>query len=405
MAGQLVAVCALPAITRLYSPADMGYYGLLLSYIGLASVAVSLKYETAIMTPAEPDEGVRLTLLAMLVAVPASALLSLLLVALIRHSLLGFGILPISAVWWTFAALLLTGIFSSLRFFLLRHEHFEAITKVSFAQNLARVATQILTGLFKLGWLGLITGEIAGRSSGLRVLLRPFYTVLRDGWRQLNTRDFLRTMNRFRRFPLFSLPSSLVDTAAVTVVLPLLAHYHGAAAAGLFALAQRVLTLPAGLVGQSVADAFHARLSVAARQRPCEIRTVFVRTAHLLTLVSVPPTLLFMCVGRPLFALAFGESWRVAGAIAVAMAPWTLAQLVVSPLSRAVFVLSGQATKLIYDAVSLGLVLLVLVSASRAGYDIVNTVWLISAARVVSYGVYFLVLRRIVHNAEMLASA
>ena len=48
--------------------------------------------------------------------------------------------------------------------------------------------------------------------------------------------------------------------------------------------------------------------------------------------------------------LVFGAQWTLAGSFAGVVAPWYLAQFVVSPISRVVAVFSGQKTKLIWDA-------------------------------------------------------
>ncbi|MCY3022077.1 MAG: hypothetical protein NTW87_23945, partial [Planctomycetota bacterium] len=71
---------------------------------------------------------------------------------------------------------------------------------------------------------------------------------------------------------------------------------------------------------------------------------------------------------------------------------WAWAQMVVSPLSRIVFVMAGQELKLIYDLTALSATLGALYGGHALGYSLMESVALLSALQVVAYGVYFLLL-------------
>src|SRR5271167_2859174 len=89
--GQGAVVIASPIWSRLYDPADFGRYGLVLSFLSTATVAVSLRYDMAIPLARDQDEAVRLTLLALICTIPVSIGAGAIFVLLTARGLLGFG--------------------------------------------------------------------------------------------------------------------------------------------------------------------------------------------------------------------------------------------------------------------------------------------------------------------------
>jgi O-antigen/teichoic acid export membrane protein len=104
--------------------------------------------------------------------------------------------------------------------------------------------------------------------------------------------------------------------------------------------------------------------------------------------------------GEPVFSWAFGPQWKVSGEIAAIVAPWYLAQFVVSPLSRVVVVLSGQETKLIWDVVCLASLLAVFQWANLHGIAALATVRLLSLVYTVLFVAYYLLLVHIIFRFE-----
>jgi O-antigen/teichoic acid export membrane protein len=65
-----------PIMTRLYSPADLGRFGLYTSFIGIASVATTMRYEFAIVAATSQTDAFRLSVGTLALALPMSLVLS-----------------------------------------------------------------------------------------------------------------------------------------------------------------------------------------------------------------------------------------------------------------------------------------------------------------------------------------
>jgi hypothetical protein len=291
-------------------------------------------------------------------------------------------------------------VYVSLRYWHLRAERFALLARTSVTQNVSRALAPVAAALLLPGWLGLAAGETAGRGVGLT----PLFTRLGGDFRRFAVRSGVRRMaagmRRYAVFAVLGVPSGLLNALAQALPLPLLAAGFGAEAAGQFALAQRVLQAPLALVGRNAADAFHARLAIHVRERPAYARAFFLKTTLVLLAAALVPAAAVVLAGPRGFGWVFGARWAPAGELAVAMLPWATASLVVTPLSRSVFVLGGQRGKLVYDVAAVALVAGACAAAQRLGWTLSRTVLVLSSAQALAYMIYFAVLLRIVRGAR-----
>jgi len=297
-------------------------------------------------------------------------------------------------------ALVLTGIFSTLRYWMIRRGKFPLISQATVLQQGMRVLSQAALGLFGSSVIGLLAGELAGRATGIGRMFRDALPSFRSDLAGIRASELRELLVRHRKFPEFSLPSSIVDAAGVNLIVPLIVLQYGSASGGQFALVSRVMSIPLLLIATSVADVFHSRLAERAREHPLSCSSLFWRTGGGLLLIGSIPAATVLSFGQRLFAVVFGPTWTMAGAMAAAMAPWFLAQFIVSPLSRLVLVLEGQELKLVYDIFSLLSVCVVFSLAHRYHAPLLHTVWRLSQVNTVAYGIYFLVLTLLVRRVK-----
>ena len=127
--AQAINFLLVPVITRLYLPASIGQLALFTSFLSMAAVAVSLRYELGIISAQDEREASQLAFLSILFSVPLSLIISALLFVLIRFSLFGFGALPQYAALIMVPVLLSTGAFGSLRYWEIRRERYAVVSR------------------------------------------------------------------------------------------------------------------------------------------------------------------------------------------------------------------------------------------------------------------------------------
>jgi lipopolysaccharide exporter len=394
--GHLFTLAAAPILTRIYGPDDFGALGLFTNYLSVMGVAVALQYATSIVSAENEPEAAYLTFASLLIALPMSVLSGIILWGLIRFSALGFG----SLVWYSPLFLTLSmffvGIFTALRYWCLRQEKFGQVSHGVIVQSAGRAISQVVFGALGFHTAGLIAGETVGRATGMSRMIRGAWPVLKSYAATFHLDEFLQALRRNRKFPLYSLPSSFLDALCLSISLPLLIRLYGVSIGGYYSLVWKAIAVPTVLITLAVADAFHSRLAICARETPGRIGSLFRRTSLTLLRMGIIPASILFFWGVPFFRLVFGEKWGLSGTMASIIAPWYLAQFVVSPVSRVVFVLSGQETKLIWDVASLASVIGIFSVAQHQGMAPLQTIKILSVVNVGLFAFYYLLLLRII---------
>jgi len=398
-AAQGFSVVAAPLLTRVYPAPAIGQLALFTSFISVASVGISLKYELGIVSAANDSEAAQLAYASVLLSLPVSILSSGVLYLAIRFSWLGFGAVPTYATLLMVATLFLTGVFTAFRYWAIRQGRFGLISKTTIGQHAARALSQVGLGFIGVGVSGLMVGELIGRATGVAQIVREAWHKIRSLLVDVSIRDLLRTLNSNRKLMVYSLPSSFIDTLVANLPIPLVVNVYGLEAGGYYALVQKVLAVPLGLIATSVADTFHSSLAICARDDPNHMLTLFKRTSLWLFGIGLIPALIIAIFGRLLFAVIFGNQWAIAGTLAALSTPWFITQFIVSPLSRLVFVLRGQEAKLIYDIVSMASMFAIVAIAFQSHWSLFTTVWAFSLINAFAYVVYYLVLLRILSKS------
>ncbi len=346
--AQVLTVLAAPLLTRLYSPEDFGLlavYGSLLAMIGVIS---SLRYELAIPLPEDDAESANVAALCLILVGVSTLLSGLLVLQLGQPIAAALGVPQLEAYLWLLpVGVLLGGAYTVFNYWSIRTKRFTTIAGTRLRQALATIVIQLAA--FKLGGIALLFAGVVGQSVGTTSLGRP--ALANPGFSQVSWRGILRAAGRYRRFPIFSTWEGLSNTAGMQLPPLLFAALFSPAAAGLYSLAHRILTLPMSLVGGAIGQVFFANAAEA--HRAGQLGPLVAQLHGKLAHIGLPPTLILILLGPDLFAFVFGAQWRQAGEFARWMAPWLYLVFVSSPLSTIFAVMDRQKQGLVFQIILL----------------------------------------------------
>lgn len=341
--GQAATVLLSPLLTRLYTPEAMGLWGLFVSFLGVASVAATLRYEVAIVAASSEEEALALTRSSLVLALGVGLLGVLALEGLRRGQLLGYGAFPAWASILAFPALVAFAWGMALRYYGVRRGAFDLVGRFTVTQGVARPMAQLLLAF--LGGAGLLLGEVLGRFLGLAALWRLLPKTTGPWFSPA-------VLTRYKSYPLVQLPSGFLDTLALMAPVPVFTALYGPAVGGGLALAQRTMGLPLSLIGASIADVFYSHAAEILRKSPSSLLPFFIKTTLRSALISLPFGVLCWFLAPQIVPRIFGSAWKDSGLLFAALAPWYAALLIVSPVTRVVFLSRYAWIKLAYDAVS-----------------------------------------------------
>lgn len=394
--AQLIGMAAMPLVTRLYTPAEIGTVSLFLSFFLLWANSLSLRYEYALLIARDDAESHVLLRLGTLLVLIMSVLGLPLLWALRHFRILEFDRLPAATFLFVLPIFAGHGLFMLHRAWALRGGLFKDITQTSIARAAANAGTKVALGLVGGGILGLLTAELAGACLAMARLMRAarrHFAASRP--ENIACAQLAAAAAKYRKSALLETPSTWINALALTLPLPLVAELYGVPAAGWFGLARLVVGAPNGQLGAAVADVFQRELARAmAAGDHARARSLFYKLLRNLALVGLVPLIVVITLSPSVFPLVFGAAWSEAGPVAACLAPWLYAAFIVSPLSRALSVLQAQEWKLAYDLSAVGLLLAAFSIAVTCGLSLTGFCLLLSTANILGYTVYGLVLVR-----------
>jgi len=351
LVGQFIVFLSTPAIARLYSPND---YGVLAVYSSILNVIVAiscLRYELAIPLPEDDQTAAHVLVLALIICFIVSILSGLALWGLGDFIVTVTKTPAMKAYLW----LLPLGAFGAASYtvfslWAVREHNYVKLGQTKLAQGIMLVTTQIFLGIINIKPLGLLLGLLAGHTAGMATLAVSALQKIKQVLKNVSIYHILKVARRYRRFPLFSSYTSLIDTIGSQAPAFLLAVLYGPSITGLYALSQTAVFAPVILLGRSVDQVYFSEASRLLRKDPREesLLKLYLNTAKkmfLLGILFVIPLLLFSPV---LFELLFGEQWRESGCYVQVMTPMMLSNFVANPISQTLNVIERQDIQLLW---------------------------------------------------------
>jgi O-antigen/teichoic acid export membrane protein len=147
-------------------------------------------------------------------------------------------------------------------------------------------------------------------------------------------------------------PAALLNSIGQQIQNLLFPLLFGAAAAGQFALASRVMSAPIGLTSKAIGNVFSGE---AASQRN-DAEALRHLTLHVLGLTTGCALPVFACaavLAPSVFAWLFGAEWREAGMYAAILAAGLSASLIASPLSSLITLRDSLQTAIYFSSMEI----------------------------------------------------
>lgn len=358
--AQALTLLAAPLLTRLCTPAEMGSFAVWLGVIAVTSIVATLRVENAMVLDREQgQQGLCFSVVAYFATLLAIALTLCSLCACI------LGLPPLETVSWGEMATVglatwITANIQTTLAYAAAHREFGTAARIKLLQAGTIALSQLALLYAGLDGAALLAGQLIGLAAGLlagRIMLAP--PRVRIGL--LLDRAQRAYLAKHQAFWRYSLPSSLLNTLVGQLPLFMIGIHHGALAAGLFALTQRVIAAPTALIATSILEVFK-RQAVHEFESSGNCLAVYRSTFRALMLLALPPTLVLLLFSPALFGWLFGEAWRPAGELARILAPLCFLNFVASPLSYVFFVAGKQKIELFWQVALFAVTLAVFVT-------------------------------------------
>ncbi len=353
--AQILPFVFSPVISRLFTAEDFSVYGVFISIYAIMASVLNLRYDMAIMLPNETDKAKHLVLLCLLNSFFFTIFFSILIffagdyivdVLNLQQIRKWLFLLPISALFLS--------VNNTLINWYNRNKAYKTISINRISRNSILTASNIGFGLAKTGNFGLIISQfISDGVATIYYLWMYFYKVMNQKI-SINIKAIKAVAKEFKDFPLFTLPTTFVDTVSLQIPILLITSFFTSGLSGSYFFAYRILAIPIALVGSAYAQTFFQRfVSFLQSNNTMGARKFLYQSWIILFSLIIVPAIVTILFGQPIFTFIFGAEWSESGKIASILIFYIMFSFISSPTSSTYIALRMQKYSLIFGIVVL----------------------------------------------------
>jgi lipopolysaccharide exporter len=367
--AQLLPVIVSPIITRLYTPEEFGEFGLFVAVLGVLSVIACMKYDQAIILPADDTKAINIFALALFFATLFSVLLFMVVLLL---DMLSYNFLGLSKLIWVIPfGIFIIGIFQALLNWSIRCGKFTEISLSQVYKSSTIVFGQIgIASLINGYSIFLIASHLAGQLIAVSVIFKKIWADLLKQKDHINSKSMKEQLIKYKKFPVFYSFSALLNTASVQLPLFMFAFYFNPVTLGFYTLANRVLAAPIAIIGTAIAQPFLQKAAI--KHQEGNLGVFSLDVFKILLSIGLVPMTLFTMIAPEVFSLIFGDSWITAGKYVQLISSWLLLVFISSPISHIFTILELQKESLNFNLILFLSRIFVLIIGGLIGNDLLT---------------------------------
>ncbi|BFM34103.1 MAG: oligosaccharide flippase family protein [Gammaproteobacteria bacterium] len=283
LAGAIMTFIALPVLTRLYSVADFGAYGIALAIVSVLSTVANLRLDQALLVAEEQDKKSLIFEGAVFSTV----------IAIISGIVLSF-ILNVEM-----AGAVATGVLANTLIQSLYNYQFSAHKEYFCAGlNIFRSAIVVAVQL-SLPLVMQISLVNSYNVSSIIMIVAVLIYVLKNQLYQVSWQAF----KNYKDFIYANTPHALLNSFSHNLPYYVVSHFVGVQAMGFYAIVERTLRVPINLISQTLRQFFIRKFKTTDSNQSA------LKASLLLSLVSLPLFAVFFILPESLYLWIFGSEW------------------------------------------------------------------------------------------------
>ena len=358
----LLPVAVTPVLSRLYTQADFGEWGIFSSFVSILTIAIFAGYENTIVKATEEEISYVSTLCLLIAFIVTFFTALIFYIGQAEHISFFLNFPPITLLAVYLIAYAIHTVFSNI---CNRYGKYSGIAIENAILGGTQAGFRMLFGIVSLIAInGLILGTTLAQIATFVFLL--FYIIHVGkvkklwGWDINKMRSILF---KYKNFALFDAPSSLLCFAGFNIPLLILVAFFDKETIGCYSIVLQLLLLPMSLVGSAIGRVYYEQLcSDKDGEQITNIQRSTLQVGKIVALISFIPMLFLACGGDKVVTLFLGSKWSTAGDISLCLAFWSFPTILTQPLIPLFRYLNKQKVlflyNLAYSIVAVGTILL-----------------------------------------------
>ncbi|WP_427941506.1 oligosaccharide flippase family protein [Acinetobacter schindleri] len=283
LAGAIMTFIALPVLTRLYSVADFGTYGIALAIVSVLSTVANLRLDQALLVAEQQDK--KSLMFEGAVFSTAIAIISGIVISFILNVEMAFAVA--------------TGVLANTLIQSLYNYQFAAHKEYFCAGlNIFRSAIVVLVQL-SLPLVMQISLVNSYNVSSIIMIVAVLIYVLKHQLYQVSWQAF----KNFKDFIYANTPHALLNSFSHNLPYYVVSHFVGVQAMGFYGIVERTLRVPINLISQTLRQFFIRKF------KSTESNQNALKASVLLSIVSLPLFAIFFILPESVYLWVFGSEW------------------------------------------------------------------------------------------------
>lgn len=348
----LMQVIFAPILARIYSPEAYGVFAFFTAVTTNIALIATLRLEGALVLPHEEKEFRQLLKSVIIISLGFSLLVTI--GSILGKPLIdtyfdtrGLGVL----IYFFGPVVFLLCLFQITTNWVTRNKAFKDAFHYGIPINAGSRIFNLIYGMLTKGAaVGLVLADVLSKLVTVivraRYILRTNFSFLKE---PLGKANFVKTIKKYRQFPLFDLPGNWINLFSSQLPIFLITAPFGPNPVGQLGFAMNLLDIPMGLLGSSVAPVFLQKIAETQRTNPADIGRITAGLFKRMFYLGLIPIALITVFGDVIFAWVFGQRWEMAGTFTAYLGVFYLMRLISSPLSSIYVVLGKQHQLFIFQ--------------------------------------------------------
>lgn len=283
LAGAIMTFIALPVLTRLYSVADFGTYGIALAIVSVLSTVANLRLDQALLVAEQQDK--KSLMFEGAVFSTAIAIISGIVISFILNVEMAFAVA--------------TGVLANTLIQSLYNYQFAAHKEYFCAGlNIFRSAIVVLVQL-SLPLVMQISLVNSYNVSSIIMIVAVLIYVLKHQLYQVSWQAF----KNYKDFIYANTPHALLNSFSHNLPYYVVSHFVGVQAMGFYGIVERTLRVPINLISQTLRQFFIRKF------KSTESNQNALKASVLLSIVSLPLFAIFFILPESVYLWVFGSEW------------------------------------------------------------------------------------------------
>lgn len=349
--AQAIPILISPILTRIYSPSEFGLVAIYLAVVNILVLISTGRYPLAIMLPKDDQDANEIKILSISLSLITSVIL-LIVIHIFKEGITNLLNSPEIKNWLYLVpfSVFFRAVFQSYEYYENRKKQYKNISYSNILQTIVTSIIRLFLGFKGLTDIGLISGSVTGVFSGSSFI--RYKSNRKNKLRRVSFKKMLIQAKRYKKFPLFTMPSNLLNSFSIQLPIFLLSNYFIDTVVGFYSFSHRMLSMPMTIIGRSFSQVYYQKATVI-KDNGNELKEFTFSIYKKLLLIGILPISIIGVWGDYIFMFIFGQEWAIAGVYSQFLSIWILFNFISSPLSQLFSVLEKQQRSLIVNSILL----------------------------------------------------